>query len=300
MLGRLSAVKHSYRGPVYRVSVEYKTLTGISRTFKPRFECLTRPGVLCVNLWPKKGIGMFFSNKFLVTALVLAVSVMTACGGSPPAPIMPPAPIIKKEVINLQELGRFECSIQSATCFGVEWDRITKEEVRNLAQSLAKNERAANSRNAKGETPLHWAARFGKPYTVGYLLAARANPESRTKDGQTPLHWAAFNRNPDVTWRILDAGRTIHNARDKFGRTALHVAVVKNSNPNVVTMLLRYCVNPLIQDDKKRVAFDLIKDNEELMNTDAYWILRDVVERGEDRRCETTGLPKPKSFRIDE
>ena len=46
-------------------------------------------------------------------------------------------------------------------------------------------------RNKYGETPLHYAARFGNPAKIQSLLDADADVMAWDRSGETPLHYAA-------------------------------------------------------------------------------------------------------------
>ena len=154
--------------------------------------------------------------------------------------------------------GRFECSIHSATCFGVQWDRVTEKKI----ISLARNQRVANSRNANGETPLHWAARFGKPYTVGYLLQMGADVNARNNDAKTPLMFA-LQYQPDlqIFLALINTGADV-NAQDKWGVSPLMFAVLNpKTDPRVILSLMERGANAKMRDKWGVTALDFARSN---------------------------------------
>lgn len=75
--------------------------------------------------------------------------------------------------------------------------------------------------------------------------------------------------------RLIEDGADV-NAQNKDGKTPLHLAVEFNKNPEVVRTLLEAGANPKSKDRLGQTAFDLIRYNDKLKNTDIYWQLNDL------------------------
>ncbi|KAK7525191.1 ankyrin repeat protein, partial [Phyllosticta citriasiana] len=85
-------------------------------------------------------------------------------------------------------------------------------------------------------TPLLIAARSGSPSVVRSLLENEADIDARTSTGATPLMYAAEEGHAEV----VDLLVTVHapvDAVDRAGNTALHRAVNKNCNQDVISIL---------------------------------------------------------------
>ena len=114
----------------------------------------------------------------------------------------------------------------------------------------------------KGNTPLHFAARYSKnPVVIEALLKAGADPKARDEDQETPLlHGAAWNKNPAVVQVLLAAGADVQ-ARDEDQETPLHGAAW-NKNPAVVQVLLAGGADPMARDEDQETPLHLAAYNE--------------------------------------
>jgi ankyrin repeat protein len=99
-----------------------------------------------------------------------------------------------------------------------------------VALLLLKHGADPNARNARGETPLHIAAR-GAEHTIGsgnyaavsILVKHGADVNARDKDGNTPLHYAVA-RCAFATASLLLSHGADPNARNNQGKTPADLA----------------------------------------------------------------------------
>jgi hypothetical protein len=78
--------------------------------------------------------------------------------------------------------------------------------VHRLRAMLETDPSAAKAKDAKGETPLHHAARHGDLAVIEVLLAHGADPNAKTPVGATPLHVARAFGEEKAAKRLVDAG----------------------------------------------------------------------------------------------
>ena len=71
---------------------------------------------------------------------------------------------------------------------------------------------------------MHICCRFNGLSTVDALLQAGANPSVKGKMGSTPLHFAACRGNDEIVKVLLEHPKVKVDARDSYGKTALHMA----------------------------------------------------------------------------
>ncbi len=101
---------------------------------------------------------------------------------------------------------------------------------------LVTGREAANAANGIGMTPLHYAALYGSPEAIDFLLKAGADPAARNQSGATPLVYAAWSY--DRTRLLLEQNRSLINVATKEGVTPLLVASAAHGNVATVRLLL--------------------------------------------------------------
>ncbi|KAF7919271.1 hypothetical protein EAE99_008573 [Botrytis elliptica] len=89
-------------------------------------------------------------------------------------------------------------------------------------------------------TPLHYAARIGRPKIIEQLLALGANSLKKTADGATPLHIAAKEGHLRVFQILMSAGKDALQMKDELGFFPFMLAV-QNGHLSVVQELMQSC-----------------------------------------------------------
>ena len=82
-----------------------------------------------------------------------------------------------------------------------------------------------NSRNRRGETPLHWAIYNGRIENIKLLLHYKANTRIFDAYGNSILHYSVESGNRLITKMILKHNICAVNSRNKYGQSALDVAL---------------------------------------------------------------------------
>lgn len=94
-----------------------------------------------------------------------------------------------------------------------------------LRALLESDPSAAKAKDAKGETPLHHAAKLGELEAMKVLLAHGADPNAKSPVGATPLHVARAFGEERAAKLLLEAGAkdeaTVENDADMDRATAL-------------------------------------------------------------------------------
>ena len=117
----------------------------------------------------------------------------------------------------------------------------------SIVAALLNGNAAANSSDAKGETPLFKAMRGRRGdgrqvEVVGQLLDAGADPNAHNQHDQTPLHFAVRSGSLDAAVALLDGGADA-NSGSKSGWTPLHGAAAKG-DVAMTSMLIQRGADP--------------------------------------------------------
>lgn len=78
-------------------------------------------------------------------------------------------------------------------------------------------------RNSEQETPLHWAALYGRPEIAAFLIRVGGEVNARDEDDSVPLHNAAAGGYDKIAMMLIEGGADI-DVRDSDGETPLHLA----------------------------------------------------------------------------
>ncbi|KAL7307157.1 hypothetical protein TKK_0000881 [Trichogramma kaykai] len=101
-----------------------------------------------------------------------------------------------------------------------------------------------DARDDWGWTPLHWTVRFGNKDGASLLLRRGADVNLANNEGSTPLHISSKGYGRfDTTKMLLDDEECEVDARDRWGNTALHLAL-GHSQSRAAESLLRRDADP--------------------------------------------------------
>lgn len=109
-----------------------------------------------------------------------------------------------------------------------------------------------STRNARGETPLHYAASGQSVELLASLVEAGAELDARDDDGWTPLFYASQN-SVHIAAFLVACGANV-NAVDKRRRSPLYVAVQDRRADVVALLLAEGAVESLQQETGVRVT----------------------------------------------
>ncbi|CAK9019151.1 unnamed protein product [Durusdinium trenchii] len=153
-----------------------------------------------------------------------------------------------------------------------------------VVKLLLEAQASAMGMDSKQVQPLHLAAQGGSLEVLALLLAARARMDATTRDQQTALHFAARSGAPGAlveellaapVWRGKGKkGRSPGghealklDARDAWGRTALHWAVV-NGHRSMVLKLLELGAQRSVRDAQSETPKDLAERRAQCRNAE--------------------------------
>lgn len=131
---------------------------------------------------------------------------------------------------------------------------IRENRTAELLSVLAKNPKAANESSDEGDTPLMYAAYWGKTVYAKTLLEYGADPNAKDTDGYTALHLAAA-KGHTLTVRILLRGGADPDTTTRNGMTPLMLAA-KNGHEETARLLITYGADWKKSSGDNRTFFD--------------------------------------------
>jgi len=133
----------------------------------------------------------------------------------------------------------------------------TKKFFESLKQPIETTQ--LNTKDAEGNTPLHWACLLGQVIMARLLIRRGARVNASNNKGATPLHYAACKLSPSHTLcaelLILHGAKV--NPKNKLNETPLHYAVTKSKtmrsgNVGCIHLLCRWRADPTMKDSNHR------------------------------------------------
>ncbi|XP_071440398.1 BRCA1-associated RING domain protein 1-like [Hetaerina americana] len=136
--------------------------------------------------------------------------------------------------------------------------RSSESQIKNVSDTAKK---AANKRNAKGETPLQVACKKGNLNQVISLISDGANPNVKDNFGWTPLHEAIHYKHIEIAKELIVKGGAWVNTPGGENCTPLHKAVALNVIEGI-KLLLESGANPKLVDIYGNIPVDYSQSDE--------------------------------------
>eukprot|EP01018_Ginkgo_biloba_P036246 Gb_26217 [translate_table: standard] len=167
--------------------------------------------------------------------------------------------LVKDCQLRVEDKG--QNALHFAAKSNVQDGRVVKALLKGSSEQGNDDQILINSRDEKGNTPLHIAAETGNTIIVKELLSASQSPQEYVGQadslGQTALLKAASRGHIPTMEQLLINGSQPPAERDGDGKTALHYAVQLDDSDNAIEeakLLLRYCKS---EEDKYLLLWSL-------------------------------------------
>jgi ankyrin repeat protein len=125
--------------------------------------------------------------------------------------------IVEQSDLDSDARPKSDTALQRAAAWGL--SEIIRKKVKEQGADI-------NERDARGETPLHKAARLGHFNAVRELIRLKADLNAADTLGLRPLHWAAINGRQDIA-RLLLHHKADPNARERVAGGLTPLALAK-------------------------------------------------------------------------
>lgn len=116
-----------------------------------------------------------------------------------------------------------------------------------LAEVLRAVPTLVGSRDNRGRTPLHWAARMGRSDAIALLVDHGARVDVADHEGRTALHDACAQGHGETAALLLSAGASVDEP-DRLGVTGLMLAA-REGHAGVIDVLMDHGADPGAIDD---------------------------------------------------
>ncbi len=130
------------------------------------------------------------------------------------------------------------------------------EELRRVQALAANSPDLINKREKAGLPPLHLAIQRGHLNVVRFLLANGASPSVADANGWTPLYLAALRGQLSALRVLLESGISVDQPLPESGMRALHAATESGNNA-VISFLLAEGANVNAKDKEGRTALHI-------------------------------------------
>jgi len=152
-------------------------------------------------------------------------------------------------------------------------NRYNKEDLMDRINLLVENGADLNVKDRYGDDLLSMSLSSDKKIEIiNYFF----NKEDYNKIELDNLFFDAVKNNKIDVVRFFLEKTTNINKRNILGATPLMYAAMFNDNPKVIELLLQGGANPKLKDNEDKTAYDYMKDNYFLNNSEIHWKLHDL------------------------
>jgi len=156
-------------------------------------------------------------------------------------------------------------------CNDAWWNKISSIELIEYTKNIT----SINIKDDYGFTPLHFAISNNQPQKIKILLNMGANVNAKSHYGFTPIyHAVGKNSDLEIVDLLIGAGAKV-NIKNRDGITPLHYAAWGSADK--IERLLKAGANPNARSKSGRTPYDMALENEELIGSDVLIVLKKAV-----------------------